>query len=100
MSDIFIHVGIQKTGSTFLQREVFRKIKNIHLDGMCNKLIKFNSDLPKDGKPILISCETYAGNPFSPYVSKERYDIAKELNMHFPNARNIFVFRKKNGWGK
>ena len=35
--DIVLHIGIQRTGSTFLQNEVFRKLENINFIGFWSR---------------------------------------------------------------
>ncbi|RLF37311.1 MAG: hypothetical protein DRM99_00700 [Thermoplasmata archaeon] len=96
--EIIFHIGLHKTGTTFLQRYVFPKLKNVNL--FCTDGRPFNGieDLEKD-KINLISIENLSGSPFS---SNEftRYTIMEELAKLYPNAKIIVTFRNKNSWLK
>lgn len=103
--DIYIHVGLPKTGTTFLQNHVFPKISDIEVItpnkiGMRNYLLGINM---QQQKPLLISDEHlsthfYVGTKGLRYTS--RYDIAKRIKKLFPTANIIVVFRNKKKWIK
>lgn len=99
MPQLYIHVGLQKTGSTFLQREVFRKIKDIHLFGEGNRAFSVRN-CGSYNKPILISRELFSGSPFNPTGPFDRNKRAHNLHDIFPNAKIIVVFRNKKAWIK
>jgi len=84
--DVIIHVGLQKTGTTFLQEEIFRKmnvryIRNINFVNLCFK---------RDKKTI-IADEGLSGNARSNKV--DRFKIADNLHKLFPDAKIIVGIR-------
>lgn len=85
---IFFHVGLSKTGSTFLQHQVFPKIKNIHY--LPTKKYRHSLDLiPKmKDERILISRE------FDQQFEQE----IKKFSQQYPNAFPIIVFREHSSW--
>lgn len=90
--EIFIHVGLPKTGSTWLQHSYFPKLDLI--------LIKYKKDfkiIPKKGK-ILISNESLSGSPRSSV--KFRYYLTYGLKKSYPNAKIILGLREKKSWLK
>lgn len=74
MKKIYLHIGLQKTGSTFLQKEVFTKVRNTEIIDY-----KKNPILKSKKKKIIISDETLSG------------DLLK-LN----NKKKILSFKSKN----
>lgn len=110
MSNVFIHVGLHKTASTFFQTEVFPYFE----DTICltrpytqqsrgfNKL-QFADDtvyqpeelkleleqINKPNKNIIISDECLSGEPHTNYLN--RSSIANRLSEFFPQAE-IFLF--------
>jgi len=91
---IFIHVGPHKTGTTFLQKEVFPKIKDI------NYVLRVAIDTPiVEGKVNLLSDENLDGGTYRVFrtVGNQR-TIAKNLHGMFPNAKIIICLRNKDKW--
>jgi len=84
--EIFIHVGLMKTGTTWLQKEFFPKLDLKHFN-----LKNLKSDqIPKD-KKILISDEMIT---YQPTISIHiRETIIHGLKARFPNAKIILVLR-------
>ncbi|MEF8847724.1 MAG: sulfotransferase domain-containing protein [Candidatus Thermoplasmatota archaeon] len=96
--DIVIHVGLHRTGTTFLQREVFPKMKNINfLPNIKNKSFMIYGKLSED-KTNVISDEHFSGHPFKPHRFEDRFTISRRLYNLYPNARIIVVFRNKKSW--
>lgn len=87
--DIIIHPGLHKTGTCFLQREVFSKSKNIRV--IRNFLL--TTDISNDSK-VLISNESLCGPEGMVGANVlSRYVIAKRLKALFPDARIIIGTR-------
>jgi hypothetical protein len=92
VDEVFLHVGLQKTGTTWIQCELFDKmeaIKHIH---------DFRAEmyLPK-GKKI-ISMEWIAGESFWPNGYETRYQNIERFKGMFPNAKIIVGFREAESW--
>ncbi len=96
-TDIVIHVGLHKTGTTFLQRQVFPYIQDIHFVDK-EESIRFDMKLEKN-KINLISNEDLSGDPWGGDVG-DRFQIAQRLKGAFPDARIIVGTREKNSWIK
>jgi len=88
---VFIHVGLQKTGTTALQELVFKKLdvnyiryldRSIYLDELW------------DDSPVLISNEDLSGT----YDGLNRYQIARNLHCLFPDAHIIVGIRNSASW--
>lgn len=93
MNEVFIHVGLQKTGTTFIQEEIFRKmnvryIRDITFTNLC---------FPRDRKTIIAN-EALSGDPYS--MIDNRFLIADNLKKLFPNAKIIVGHRDAKGMFK
>jgi hypothetical protein len=98
-NDIIIHVGLPKTGTTFLQNGFFPKIKNAKVFGVGN--IPFYPDTKLwENKINIISNERLFGEPNTPIEKEHRNEIARRLHGAFPNAKIIVVFRERKSWTK
>lgn len=92
-------MGLHKTGTTFLQEEIFSKIKNVNYIGE----FKFGSKIYKD-KLNIISDEKLSVEPHLPpshidYINcNQRFVIAKRLHSIFPDAKIILGIRNKDSW--
>ena len=99
MANIVIHVGLHKTGTTFLQYEIFSKLKNTN----CTFLLKYETKI-YDDKINIISDEELSVNPFTPTYHREHLDcdyrfvIADRLHSIFPDAKIILGIRDKESW--
>jgi len=102
MGQIYIHVGLHRTGTTFLQKHVFPKIKGIKYYDRYNRFrLNHNFLLSIDDDtdmPILISDEGLSNYNYSDYEECSAYKIADRLRTLFPSAKIIVVFRKKEEW--
>jgi len=98
MNNIIFHVGLHKTGTTFLQRNVFYNMKNINFFCTDGRQFTGVKDIDKN-KINLISNEWYSGDP---HVSKDftRYKIGLDIATKYPDSKVIVVFREKNSWMK
>ena len=86
---LFFHLGMPKTGSTYLQLVVFPRLKNTHYFGK-RKLKDFHQIIQdiSDEKPVLFSHEL---------------DLRLELHLErigarYPDAQVILVFREHRSW--
>jgi len=94
MSDIYFHIGLHKTGTTFLQRNVFPYIKGINFYTQHQKSFKIGQNY--HGK-TLVSKESLSGSPFKSNDINIRAQRMYQLRMYYPNA-NIIVMIRENGW--
>lgn len=91
---IVIHIGMHKTGTTFLQQEVFSKIPNINYQNKINLSTKV-----EEGKINLFSDENLDGGSYRLFAKNEnRINILKNLHTLFPNAYIILCIRNKKTW--
>jgi hypothetical protein len=101
MNELFIHVGLPKTATTFLQRLVFPKMDinyiSINSEHTINYII--NSKI-RDDKINLISDEELYGDVFSMKNMDSGKVIAKRLRKLYPKAKIIVVLREKEAWTK
>lgn len=97
---VFIHVGLQKTGTTALQELVFKKLDVNYLRYLDRDLYQNIGGLYQKSfsvdKPTLISNEDLSGY----FPSWNRYEILENLRVLFPDARIIVGIRKSEIWAK
>jgi len=92
--DVVLHLGLSKTGTTFLQKNVFP-----YLDGVRffdNGEFKINSVLHGD-KVNLISDETFS-NDYLWFDNAGRFEVADRLYRLFPGAKVILFVRDVEGF--
>ena len=109
---LFVHVGLMRTGTTFLQREIFPKLKSVqYVDGWeaarhLHRLVheedasfdlsqtqEYFYPLIKSG-PSLISNELLSGNPY--YLDANQPRTTDRLAQLFPHARIIVTIRRQD----
>jgi len=86
--EIYFHVGLAKTGSTFLQKNVFPKLKGIKYISTHKYKKSVNIINNTSFNKVLVSRE------FDRQFEKE----IKWFTSHFPNTRIIIVFRRHDQW--
>ena len=111
MKKIFIHVGLHKTGSTYLQDAIWPQASEYSLisrpytqhnhafnqmqyadDTLYNKGLIKNEISKFDSNPLLISDENFSGKPvYFSYLNRSL--IAKRLYEIFPSAEIILFIR-------
>jgi len=95
-----VHVGLHRTGTTFLQKHVFPQlnVNFIHVKGVDilkkHKLDNKNSNV--------LSSEYFSGNPWNfdneNYGSNDRYKIADKIKEMYPDANILLVLRNQDDW--
>jgi hypothetical protein len=91
---VFIHVGLHKTGTTFLQNEVFPKIPEINYQ----RKVDLTTSVV-EGKTNLFSDENLDGGSYRLFSKPDdRYKIAMNLYKMFPNAGIIVCLRDEKSW--
>ena len=92
-NDVFIHVGLPKTGTTWIQREIFEKMKNV------NYYHRFDLYTPLDfDKKTVISNEELAGVAYWEKGMDIRYQVIERLYRMFPKAKIIVGRRDERSW--
>jgi hypothetical protein len=97
--DIIFHLGLHRTGTTFLQNEIFPKIEGLSYN-------VYRPDSPEyfldKNKINLISREGLSGRPFASINlnALERDLFAYGISKKYPNSRIILGIRKKDDWLK
>lgn len=98
--DIVIHIGLHKTGTTFLQKIIFPKLKNVNFICQYNTTNRnqlLTCRLEKN-KVNLISEEGLTRHNFRDNNETSMVEIANRIHKVFPNARIILVLRDKTEW--
>ncbi len=90
---IYLHVGLHKTGTTFLQQAVFPKWKDIEYIAWPNLELFLRLDEDRD---YLVSREGFYGQNWAHHNVREK--SIKRLNEIFPNAKILISFRKHSGY--
>jgi len=111
MKEIYIHIGLHKTGTTWLQRVVFPQLQTVNyiprenISRIVTEILMHDPSI-FDEKTVmeslecylvegknLFSSESFSGLPFLQYVN--RSDILKKIHMLFPNAKIIICIRSQ-----
>jgi len=88
---VFFHVGLPKTASTFLQRNVFPHFKNIHFIKKHDFKHRDEIIQRSGSNTILLSIEI---NPDNEKGRKKIEDVAKK----YPNTYPVIVLRRHGSW--
>ncbi|MGM0650271.1 MAG: hypothetical protein ACQES1_07170 [Bacteroidota bacterium] len=89
--EIFFHVGLPKTASTYLQRKVFPKFKGIHYVKK-HDFKKHDAIIARSKMPLLFSTEMDLG--IGKPNAKKAYDFAEK----YPDTKVILVLRRHDKW--
>ena len=92
-ADVVLHIGLLKTGSTYLQKSFFPFLDLNFIYYSYNSFPFFN--IVNDGVN-LISSESFAGIAYKSKGSLKRYDILENLHSLLPRSRVILCLRDKN----
>jgi hypothetical protein len=118
VNDLFFHIGFHKTGSTWLQKNLFSNIEYFNLlnnyaepwtDVLISYLIQTNINEfdslhfrnlvlknYKTNKINIVSAERISGHPFS--GGYDSLSLAKKIKKSFPDAKIIIVKREINSF--
>jgi hypothetical protein len=92
MSNFFVHIGLPKTGTTFLQKAVFPKISSItYIRRRHNLRTLVRSPA---SRKILISDEAFSGNPLNGSWSNEFEKNVQMMQVIFNAPAIIIGFRR------
>ena len=91
--NIVLHVGLHKTGTTFLQKRVFSNMDVNLIVHPKDFLLNLDED-----KINLISEEKFSGRPHCIHEKNIRYAYADSLYHMFPDAKIIVGFRDTASW--
>lgn len=89
---VFIHIGLHRTGTTFLQKEVFPLLPGV--DYLYKPLLQEVINYSSFHNKLLISDEGLIGRIWN----AERNLLLQRLYNLFPEASIIVGFRKHNAW--
>jgi len=98
MTQTIIHVGLHKTGTTWIQRELFDTQQKYQV-----VYEPVDYTMLHDGRPLLISYEGLSGCPYYwqyPKGVNVREQIARNLHHMFPDARILLGTRNIDSWVK
>lgn len=93
---MIIHVGLPRTGSTFLQKEIFPNIPNVNF--MYKPFIRQLK--PQGDKINIISNENLCNISFKKISLKNGLDTAIILKKIYPEAKIILIIRNIEDWYK
>ena len=92
--DIVFHVGLHKTGTTFLQKEIFGKSPDVFLTREPILHMGYKSN-----KVNVVSLESLSGVPHKPSVNQEcRNVVIDRIYWVYPRAKIILGLRDKKSW--
>ena len=99
VSEVYIHLGLPRTGSTFLQRNVFPKL-DLHYVSKPGTVSggKFIDVRGKEGK-FLFSNENWSGWLYKE-TSNERYAMLQWFKERYPDAHIMLCTRDTDAWLK
>lgn len=97
--DIIIHIGLHKTGTSFLQRVIFPKLDGVYYI-RTNKAFEILSIRAIENKITLLSHEILSGKPGSIGRKDFRFELADSLKKLFPNAKIIIGIGELEPWLK
>lgn len=102
--NLYIHIGLPKTGSSFLQKRVFPFLDAHYIPyeseygrvGVRVLMLKYSNDTP-----VLVSDEGLYGNVWNntDYFT-QNFTIIDRLKRLYPGCNIIAVFREKDDWLK
>lgn len=91
-SRVAFHIGLHKTGTTFLQRNVFPAMDGVHSYAYYNPLWElFNRN---GDEHVIITCERLSGGPFNGEWADQGKTYLRNIGQMFPDAACIVGFRR------
>lgn len=95
-SNLIIHIGLHKTGTTYLQEVIFPQLKSVSLIRGWYSLRKIVNSCNKTRNAILISYEGLSGNPFCGSYMQDFYKKMKIIMKLFGNPKIVVGFRQQH----
>jgi hypothetical protein len=102
---IAVHLGLHRTGSTYLQRQVFRNIDGVFYAGKAFTRLRFPDVMMTERKVILFSNESWLGKLKLNSVFHPEWDWLDNSLLAIRNAARTFaspkaivVIRQHSGW--
>ncbi len=93
---IIVHIGLHKTGTTFIQNEIYPRLDSITtIRAWHSHRFIINSDFDKK---ILFTDEGISGNPFGGNYSAEFNSNIKKIKYLYDDPKIIFGIRKHEGF--
>jgi len=99
-TEVIIHVGMHKTGTTFIQEEIFQRVASRDPLNEINYMETFDiSNHIEEGKINIISDENLDGGSYRLSSNhKRRNTIAHNLAKLYPDAKVIVCIRNQKTW--
>lgn len=95
---IVIHVGLGKSGSTFLQKAIFPRLKGVEVYGANNQRLQIYSQFKED-KINILTDENFLGCALKfKNLNATKSVLINRLSSMFPDAKIIIVLRDKDDW--
>lgn len=100
MSNVILHIGMHKTGTTFLQKSFFPKLSNTFYAHNNEFFVPWKEQLYLKPDHMLLSYEGFSGFPWK-NQQRDRgwldsfYCNINQLKIFFPDATIIIFFRKQ-----
>lgn len=91
-NNITFHVGLWKTGSTYLQKQVFPFIKNTRFMWEPS-FVNFIRTISATDEEVIVSSENLSNVPYGKDYSRRRLAGLSELASVFPNSSILIVLR-------
>ena len=91
-STLTFHIGLHKTGTTFLQQAVFPELDGFHLVRQMQDVRQLFSASPEDR--LLVTHEGLSGNPLEGSWWKEFKMYVRGISRFFPESTCILGFRR------
>lgn len=109
MSKLYIHIGLHRTGSTFLQQYVFYELSGVAYQPKQKKLKFIQHALYSNDEVFLFSDEQFSSSPVGPFLvhnewygyrswAVHRQHVLSRLKALFPQARIILGVREQLPW--
>ena len=92
MTSVYFHIGLHKTGTTFLQKEYFPKLSVHYVRGSL-PFYKVIGELSSNKGVVLVSDENLSGQLFSGRKYLQCKETMSAIKKAFPDAKIIIGFR-------
>lgn len=93
MDNIYFHIGLHKTGTTYLQKKYFPKLPIKYIKGS-KPFFNVINFIAEHNEKILISEENLSGQLFSGKKNQQFINTISSIKSAYPNAKIIIGFRK------